>query len=65
MIGCVVIKSIYTPKTQSNSSKIVEKLGIEEELRNKPNGQDPYEWAKEYIAELNKKEKDHYSSIGS
>ena len=42
-----VIKSVYNPKTQSNSSKIVEKLGTEKELREKLNGQDPYEWAKE------------------
>ena len=28
-----VIKSVYNSKTQSNSSKIVEKLGTEAELR--------------------------------
>jgi len=28
-----VIKSVYNSKTQSNSSKIVEKLGTETELR--------------------------------
>ena len=53
-----VIKSVYNSKTQSNSSKIVEKLGTENELRQKLNGQDPYEWAKKYIAELNKQEKE-------
>jgi transposase len=53
-----VVKSVYNPKTQSNSSKIVEKLGTEEELRKKLNGADPYEWAKAYIEELNKKEKE-------
>lgn len=52
-----VIKSIYDPKTQSNTSKIVEKLGTEAELRDKLNGQDPYEWAKAYIKKLNQKEK--------
>ncbi|WP_094547683.1 IS1634 family transposase [Petroclostridium xylanilyticum] len=52
-----VIKSIYNSKTQSNSSKIVEKLGTEAELREKLNGADPYEWAKEYIRKLNEKEK--------
>lgn len=52
-----VIKSIYNSKTQSNSSKIVEKLGTETELREKLNGADPYEWAKEYIKNLNEKEK--------
>jgi hypothetical protein len=36
-----VIKSVYNPKTQSNYSKIVEKLGTEAELREKLNGADP------------------------
>jgi len=53
-----VVKSVYNPKTQSNSSKIVEKLGTEGELRKKLNGADPYVWAKVYIEELNKKEKE-------
>ena len=58
-----VIKSIYNPKTQSNTSKIVEKLGTEATLRKKLNGQDPYEWAKEYIRELNRKEKEQTREI--
>lgn len=58
-----VIKSIYNPKTQSNTSKIVEKLGTEVTLRKKLNGQDPYEWAKEYIMELNRKEKEQTREI--
>lgn len=53
-----VIKSVYNPKTQSNTSKIVEKLGTEAELREKLGGEDPYKWAKEYIAQLNKLEKE-------
>lgn len=53
-----VIKSVYNSKTQSNSSKIVEKLGTETELREKLNGADPYKWAKEYIKNLNEKEKE-------
>lgn len=53
-----VIKSVYNSKTQSNSSKIVEKLGTESELREKLNGVDPYDWANQYIAELNRKEKE-------
>jgi len=53
-----VIKSVYNSKTQSNSSVIVEKLGTEAELRERLNGQDPYEWAKNYIEELNQKEKE-------
>lgn len=58
-----VIKSVYDPNTQSNSSKIVEKLGTESELREKLNGQDPYVWAKNYIAELNKKEKEESLNV--
>ena len=50
-----VIKSVYNSKTQSNSSVIVEKLGTESELRVRLEGQDPYAWAKAYIAELNEK----------
>jgi transposase len=58
-----VIKSVYNSKTQSNSSKIVEKLGTEAELREKLNGKDPYEWAKNYIEELNKKEKEQTRDV--
>ncbi|SCZ04894.1 hypothetical protein SAMN03080606_03832, partial [Alkaliphilus peptidifermentans DSM 18978] len=58
-----VIKSVYNSKTQSNSSVIVEKLGTEAELREKLNGQDPYAWAKNYIAELNEKEKEETSKV--
>lgn len=58
-----VIKSVYNSKTQSNSSVIVEKLGTEAELREKLNGQDPYAWAKNYIDELNKKEKEQKRDV--
>ncbi|WP_366924824.1 IS1634 family transposase [Metallumcola ferriviriculae] len=58
-----VIKSVYNSKTQSNSSKIVEKLGTEIELREKLNGADPYKWAKEYIKKLNEKEKEQTREI--
>lgn len=58
-----VIKSVYNSKTQSNTSVIVEKLGTEAELREKLNGQDPYEWAKNYIAQLNQKEKEHHRDV--
>lgn len=58
-----VIKSVYNSKTQSNSSKIVEKLGTEAELREKLNGLDPYVWANEYIKELNKQEKEENNDV--
>ena len=51
-----VIKSTWENKV--HSTVIVEKLGTEAELREKLNGRDPYEWAKEYIAELNRQEKE-------
>jgi transposase len=58
-----VIKSIYNSKTQSNTSVVVEKLGTEAQLREKLQGRDPYEWAKEYIEELNQKEKENNRKI--
>ncbi|MEO1785356.1 IS1634 family transposase [Thermodesulfobium sp. 4217-1] len=58
-----VIKSVYNSKTKSNSSKIVEKLGTEVELREKLKGEDPYKWAKEYIRKLNEKEKEQTRKI--
>lgn len=56
-----VIKSTYM--NEIHSSKIVEKLGTYDELLVKLNGQDPYEWAKGYIAELNKKEMEETGKI--
>lgn len=53
--------SLYVIKTAYINGKektiIVEKLGTETELRKRLNGEDPYTWAKNYINELNKKEK--------
>jgi transposase len=51
-----VVKSVY--ENGRRSSKVVEKLGTEEYLRQKLNGQDPIMWAKAYVEELNRKEKD-------
>ena len=56
-----IIKSTY--ENGVHSSKIVEKLGTVEELSKKLNGQDPIKWAKAYIAELNKKEKEDSSKV--
>lgn len=55
-----VIESTY--KDKKNSSRIVEKLGTYDELLVK-HGRDPIEWAKEYIKELNKKEKENKQPI--
>lgn len=51
-----VIKTIYTDGKEH--TKTVEKLGKVVDLEKKLKGQDPIEWAKQYIEELNKKEKE-------
>ena len=56
-----VIKSTY--ENGKHSSKIVEKLGTYTELQEKLNGEDPIEWAKAYIEELNKKEKENTREV--
>lgn len=56
-----VIKSIY--KNGTRTSKIVEKLGTMAELSKKLNGQDPIEWAKKHIDELNQREKDESREV--
>ena len=56
-----VIKSTY--RNGVHSSKIVEKLGTETELREKLNGADPYEWANKYISELNQREKENKREV--
>ena len=56
-----VIKSIY--KNGVRTSKIVEKLGTVAELSKKLNGQDPIDWAKKYIEELNQKEKEENREV--
>ena len=54
--------SLYVIRSQrvnkQNKTFIVEKLGTEAELREKLNGRDPYEWAQERVAELNRREKE-------
>lgn len=53
--------SLYVIKdaveNNKRTTKVVEKLGTLEDLEKKLNGQDPIEWAKKYIEELNEKEK--------
>ena len=51
-----VIKSVF--QDGKRSSKIVEKLGTYDELQIKLNGEDPIAWAKNYIDELNKMDKE-------
>lgn len=56
-----VTKTVYVDKKERTIT--VEKLGTENELREKLNGQDPYEWAKAYIDKLNKKEQEESRQI--
>jgi len=51
-----VIKDVI--QKNKRTTKIVEKLGTVKELEEKLNGQDPIEWAKKYVEELNEKEKE-------
>lgn len=51
-----VTKCVY--KNGKRSSKIVEKLGTEAELKKKLEGEDPIQWAKKYVEELNRCEKE-------
>ncbi len=45
------------------TTRIVEKLGTVKELEEKLDGQDPVVWAKNYIAELNQKEKEQTRDV--
>lgn len=47
-----VIKTVYIDGKEKTI--IVEKLGTYDQLLKKLNGQDPVEWAKKYVEELNK-----------
>jgi hypothetical protein len=51
-----VVKSTY--ENGKHSSKVVERLGTLKDLTEKLNGQDPIEWAVEYVAELTRREKE-------
>ena len=46
-----------------STTRTVEKLGTEEEVRKRADGMDPYEWAKQYSAELTRKEKESGEAI--
>lgn len=56
-----VTKTVYINRKERTIT--VEKLGTEKELREKLNGQDPVEWAKKYIEELNRKEKEETREV--
>jgi len=56
-----VIQSVY--ENGKRSTRVVEKLGTVTELQEKLNGQEPIKWAKSYIEELNKKEKEQSREV--
>lgn len=56
-----VVKSIY--ENGKRTSKVVEKLGTYAHLQDILNGEDPIEWGKKYVDELNKKEKEQKREI--
>jgi transposase len=56
-----VIKTIYI--NGKEHTQIVEKLGTISELEKNLNGQDPIEWAKKYVVELNRKEKEEKREV--
>ena len=52
-----VVKSVYLDGKRTN--KVVEKLGTYEELKEKLGYKDTYEWAEEYVKNLNRLEKEN------
>lgn len=56
-----VIKDVI--EKNNRTTKIVEKLGTINELERKLDGQDPIEWAKKYIEELNEREKENKMEV--
>ena len=56
-----VTKTVYIDKKEKTIT--VEKLGTEKELREKLNGADPYQWAKDYVDRLNKKEQEESRQV--
>ena len=52
-----VVKSVYHNKKRTN--KVIEKLGTYEQLKQKLISEDPIEWAKKYVDDLNKKENEN------
>lgn len=56
-----VTKTVYIDKKEKTVT--VERLGTEASLREKLGSQDPYEWAKTYVDELNRKEKEESRTV--
>lgn len=56
-----VVKSVY--KDGKRTNKIIEKLGTLSEVTKKAGGENPYEWAKNYVKKLNIEEKEAKTPI--
>lgn len=56
-----VVKTVYNNKKRTN--KVIEKLGTYENLRKKLYPDEPIEWAKKYVEELNKQEQEGTRNI--
>ena len=56
-----VVKSIF--ENGRHSSKVVEKLGTYADLHKKLNGEDPIDWAKNYVDQLTQKEKEEKREV--
>ncbi len=56
-----VIKDIY--RNGKRTTTTIETLGTEDTVREKAGGADPYDWAKDYIEELNRKEKENKRKV--
>ena len=56
-----VVKTVYNNKKRTN--KVVEKLGTYENLKKKLYPNEPIEWAKKYVDELNKQEQEGTRNI--
>lgn len=52
------VQKAYRDKSGKSTSKIVERLGSLDEVRQRASGRDPIEWAKEYVARLTAEEKE-------
>ena len=55
--------TFYVIKSYKRTSRVFEKLGTLEEVKGKANGEDPIIWAKNYIKQLNAKEKEESLDI--
>lgn len=58
-----ILKSFRKKNGKGTSTTIVEKLGTIEEIREAHPGVDPWQWAKDYAAELTRKEKEEDSVV--